>query len=65
MGSAINSKDYRHDESFTTTRGVCECKASILQAYFKGPTALVIKVFFIWNLSLSEQENFSTLNMSL
>ena len=32
---------------------------------FKEPTALVIKVFFLRNLSVSEQENFSTLNMSL
>ena len=30
---------------------------------FKEPTALEIKVFVLWNLSLSEQENFSTLIM--
>ena len=32
---------------------------------FKELTALDIKVFFLSNVSLSEQENFSTLNMSL
>ena len=35
MGSAIYSRDSRHEEGFITTRGVCECKASILQAYFE------------------------------
>ena len=45
-----------------------EC-VNVKSAYFKHtfeePIALVIKVFFLWNLSLLEQENFSTLNMSL
>ena len=35
MGSAIYSRDSRHEECSITTIGVCECKASILQAYFK------------------------------
>ena len=35
MGSAIYSMDSRQEECFITTRGVCECKASILQAYFE------------------------------
>ena len=34
MGSAIYSRDSRHEECSITTRGMCECKASILQAYF-------------------------------
>ena len=34
MGSAIYSRDSRHENCFITTRGLCECKASILQAYF-------------------------------
>ena len=38
-------------------------KPAYFKHTFKEPTALVIKVFFLWNLSLYEQENFSTLNM--
>ena len=34
MGNAFNSRDSRHEECSITTRGVCECKARILQAYF-------------------------------
>ena len=40
-------------------------KPAYFKHTFKEPTALVIKVFFLLNLSLSEQENCSTLNMSL
>ena len=40
-------------------------KPSYFKHIFKEHTALVIKVFFLWNLSLSEQENSSTLNMPL
>ena len=67
MGSTFYSRDTHHEDCSATIRGVCECKASIkpVKYTFKEPTALAIKVFFPWNLSLSEQENFSTLNMSL
>ena len=34
-------------------------KPAYFKHTFKEPTALVIKVFFLWNLSLSEQENMS------
>ena len=40
-------------------------KPAYFRHTFKETTALVIKVFFLLNLSLSEQENFSTLNISL
>ena len=34
MGSDIYSRDSRHEECSITTRGMCECRASILQAFF-------------------------------
>ena len=40
-------------------------KPAYFKHTFKEPTVLEIKVFFLRNLSLSEQENFSTLKMSL
>ena len=40
-------------------------KPAYFKHTFKEPTALVMKVFFLCNLSLSEQENFSTLDMPL
>ena len=34
MGSAFYSRASHHEECSITTRGMCKCKASILQAYF-------------------------------
>ena len=48
MVSAIYSRNSRHEECSITTRGVSECKASILQAYL-----------FVWFDSLRPINNFS------
>ena len=40
-------------------------KQSYFKHTFKEPTAQVIKLFFLSNLSLSEQEIFCTFNMLL
>ena len=40
-------------------------KPAYFKHTFKEPTALVINVFFLWNLTPSEQENMSLLTYNL